>query len=232
MRIPIPRQGLRERLRAALCALLAASVLGAGPAAGGENKLYKWIDEDGNVIYQDQPPPEGAGQVQTFASPADDPAPGGPTPAVDVVLYAIEDCDACDLVRKVLDDRGVPFEEKDAENNVEVQSEIREVAGTLSVPVLVIGDGVLTGYNKQVLGDELDEAGFTASGTAGAARRDRPGQAAGGDRPDQPSGDDPSEVDPSEEDDFFSDFENDSGDGDNLTELEPIPEDERIRVTQ
>ncbi|GMQ90578.1 MAG: hypothetical protein BMS9Abin10_0973 [Gammaproteobacteria bacterium] len=44
--------------------LLAIIVLGATPLAVHAVKLYKWVDEEGRVTYQDKPPPPGTDEVK------------------------------------------------------------------------------------------------------------------------------------------------------------------------
>lgn len=210
-----------------LLSALAACFL-AGVPAMGEDKLYKWVDEDGNVTYQDQPPPDGSGQLETLSDDVGGSEPSAAMPDVDVVLYSIEACDACDLVRKVLEDRGVPFEEKDAEDNVEVQNEIREISGTLSVPVLLIGDDVQTGYNRRRIVTGLEEAGFTGQ-TAGDGQPAQSRQATGEESQQREQAADDNEGLLLEED-IFSDSA--PGDGGDTVEFEEIPEDERIQISQ
>lgn len=232
---------------------MTAMLLAAGPAAG-QDKLYKWVDEDGNVTYQDRPPPGESGQVQTFqqaAAPSGDPSGAGAAfPDVDLTLYSIKVCDTCDLVRKLLDERGLPYTEKDAERDVEVQTELKEVAGVLSVPVLVIGGEAFTGYNKDLILNELDEAGFPTTPGAPAQSEENASnsQPAG----EQPGGMTPEEIEQAardaglggEDNDLFEEDEellpdedifSGTGPGpapDDITQWEEIPEDERISVGQ
>jgi len=134
------------------------ALLTAGPAAG-EDKMYKWVDEDGNVTYQDRPPPEASDQMQTFGGSAET-DPAAALQDVALTLYTKQQCDACDLVRELLNERGLPFTEKNAGTDAEVQAELKELAGVLAVPVLAIGDRVLAGYNRDLILSELVEAGF------------------------------------------------------------------------
>lgn len=143
-----------------LCILASACLLVASSACAQE-KLYKWVDENGNVTYQSQPPPANAGQVETLESIGDTGA-RAPSPDVNVVLYSIKVCDACDLVRNLLTEWRVPFAEKNADGDAKVQAELKKVAGKLSVPALLIGDEVLMGYNKALIENELKEVGFSA----------------------------------------------------------------------
>lgn len=56
--IPAPRH-LRARPLARGGLILLAMLL-AGPAAGGDSTLYKWVDSQGNVHYSDKPRSPGA----------------------------------------------------------------------------------------------------------------------------------------------------------------------------
>lgn len=229
---------LHDRVRTALVSALAACFVAGGSTAVADDKLYKWVDEDGNVTYQDQPPPDGSGQHETFVEDLGGSEPAAAAPDVNVVLYSIETCDACDLVRKILEDQRVAFQEKNAEDDVEVQDEIREVAGTLSVPVLVIGDEVLTGYNKRMVLNELEDAGLTGqasddreSGGAGQATREEREQISPEER--QQAAEDNDGF--GEEGGFLLDediFSDSGSSGDDIRDLEEIPEDERIRISQ
>lgn len=238
-------------MRFLLYAAVSVTLLAAGSVAG-EDKMYKWVDEDGNVTYQDRPPPDESGQVQTFQQPSSQSPEGTAFPDVAVTLYSIEQCDACDLVRKLLNERGMPFTEKDADNDAEIQAELKEAAGKLSVPVLVIGDEALTGYNKELILNELEEAGFpTTPGAAAQARTQPEGGSSGSGQLSREDleGMTPEEIEQAardaalrgEDNDLFDEDEgflpnedifNDDNEpaADDVTQWEEIPEDERIRV--
>jgi glutaredoxin len=224
----------------------------AAPAAMGADTLYKWVDKDGNVTYQGQPPPAQSGQVETMVERTD-PAAANPTPDVPVVLYSIKVCDSCDLVRHMLEQRGIPFQEKNADGDAAVQAEIKKVAGVLSVPVVTIGDQVLTGYNKQLMLKDLADAGFSTDVSA-----PRPTEQASESTQNKPltrddlQGMTPEEIQQKakdaalrgEDNNIFDEdngltlnhdmFPNDTGGDqpDDITKLEEIPKDEQIRVDQ
>lgn len=85
-----------------------------------------------------------------------------------VTLYSTPTCDACDLVRSYLQNRGVPFTEKDVSNNAELQQELLSKSGGLTVPTTFIGDSFVAGYNKANLKSELDNAGYPETMEPGA----------------------------------------------------------------
>jgi len=151
--------------------IFATSVLLLAATAQAQN-LYKWVDQDGNVTYQDTPPPGEDSTATPFAEDAEVAAEAkaneGNLPDIPVTLYSVPTCDACDLVRNLLEKYGVPYEEKDASNDVDVQSDLKELAGQLSVPVLTVGDAVISGYTSSGITSELANAGFTPNRESGS----------------------------------------------------------------
>ena len=130
-------------------------------------KLYKWVDEDGNVTYHDRPPPEAGysferkdfklgGQSATksdwAASKAADESP--------VVLYTAPKCDACDMARAYLAKREIPFTDKNVSGDAEAINELQEKSGALTVPTIIVGSKVMKGYMQSLLEGELDAAGY------------------------------------------------------------------------
>ncbi|MDH3638980.1 MAG: DUF4124 domain-containing protein [Gammaproteobacteria bacterium] len=147
----------REATSLCLATLLAFAV---SPVAWGA-KLYKWVDHDGNVTYQDQPPPEDAQSVSEYRDPeVSGPAAAGAARNSPVTLYVIEKCDACDLVRLFLQKNGIPFSEIDVGNDADAQKELLENVGQLGVPTLLIGKTPLAGYNASSIEAELRKAKY------------------------------------------------------------------------
>lgn len=120
-------------------------------------------DADGNKTYQEKCPP-GTTAVETkdfYTGPkATAPDMESLKENKPVVLYSVETCDACDLVRNYLNTRGTPFNEKPVGDNAELQEELIDITGELSVPVVTIGQETVEGYNKAQIKDKLDQAGY------------------------------------------------------------------------
>lgn len=105
-------------------ALLVAAVGGLAvmPASAAQ---YKWVDQDGRVVYSDQPPPRGAEVLKrprgafssTMAAQPTDPMLDFPLELRNAVtshpvsLYVSRDCGPCEQARQMLRQRGVPFKE-------------------------------------------------------------------------------------------------------------------------
>jgi glutaredoxin len=75
---------------------------------------------------------------------------------LNVVLYTIPDCDTCENVAIYLKSRDIPYSEKDVSKGFEIQQELTKLSGKLSVPVTVIGEEVVSGYNREQIGKILD----------------------------------------------------------------------------
>lgn len=134
-------------------------------------KLYKWVDERGNVTYLDRPPPEGEGgrveekTLRVKPGSSGDPTVGMLAARSPVVLYVTAGCSPCDTARSHLQKRGVPFREIDvSEKNPEAQEEMRKKVGQLSVPTITVGGRVMRGYMDSLLDGELDQAGYPKTG--------------------------------------------------------------------
>ena len=62
--------------------------------------------------------------------------------------------------RSLLSNRGIPFAERNAEANPTDAEALRKLVGELRVPVLVIGENTLKGYEESTWQSALDTAGY------------------------------------------------------------------------
>ncbi|HWR88542.1 MAG TPA: glutaredoxin family protein [Acidiferrobacterales bacterium] len=140
------------------------TMLAVAPAYAA--KLYKWVDERGNISYQDRPPPEGVGKVEEKnlrdgGGDSGSPAAAEAAAKSPVMLYMVPKCSSCDAARVYLKKRGVPFTEVNvSEKNPQAQQEMRKKIGELSVPTITVGSKVMQGYVESLLAGELDQAGY------------------------------------------------------------------------
>ncbi len=150
-----------------LVSLAIALSMGLISVAANSASLYKWIDANGNVTYQDTPPPDNVEFEETNISEPVPPSTDGSQLLMEeaalanpVSLYTVPACDSCDLVRLFLERNSVPFAEKNVRNNVPVQDELETKSGSLEVPTLIVGDKVIEGYSRSSIKAVLVEAGF------------------------------------------------------------------------
>ncbi|MEM7193553.1 MAG: glutaredoxin family protein [Pseudomonadota bacterium] len=135
--------------------------------------LYKWVDEEGNVTYQDTPPPGNVefeaqeytvpGEAETEVAPDNALAMEDAARENPVSLYTVPACDVCDLVRLFLENRRIPFVEKNVQSSIPLQQELQVKTGDLSVPTLIVGESSIDGYSKTAITSLLESKGFPLS---------------------------------------------------------------------
>ena len=156
-----------KKVRAALLVpLLMVPVLAAAEG------VYRWVDKAGQVHYSDLPPPPDAQKVEERmmrGSRIDmDKLPFATRKAAEafpVTLYTAEKCPGCDLGRKYLGERGIPF----AETRITTKEQAEEAAKLLgdkdvTVPVLLVGGKPYKGWLESEWAAGLDAAGYPAKG--------------------------------------------------------------------
>lgn len=152
-------------------ALAACAVAGAALA---QTSVYKWVDKDGKVQYSSEPPPADAANVTQKrmggGGPDDSQLPYGLQQAMKrnpLTLYVAKDCDLCNDARAYLTKRGIPYTERNIETNPADAAKVREVMGSITVPLLMVGDKPVKGYNDEIWQSTLDSAGYPRSGLPG-----------------------------------------------------------------
>jgi len=142
--------------------------LAAGMAQAGE--MFRWVDADGKVHYTDQPPPAsaknveekklGSSTIETSQLPYASQQAAKKYP---VTLY-ISDCgEACNSAREHLNQRGIPFAEKNPQTTPADYKALKKLVGEAYVPVLVVGSSTSKGYEKGAWDAALDMAGYPQS---------------------------------------------------------------------
>jgi len=152
-------------------AAMLAAVFTLCAASTQAQQLYRWTDEKGVVHITDTPPPPSAKGVQkqkpAAVGTASSQLPYELSQAMKdfpVTLYTAPNCnEPCARARTALNNRGVPFKEvqvSDAESN----KELRRVAGSTEVPVLLVGGSMQKGYEQGAFDALLDSARYPRAG--------------------------------------------------------------------
>jgi len=68
-----------------------------------------------------------------------------------VTVYSIPTCKYCKSVKKLLDELKVKYKDVDVSEDAEAQREMIEMSGQVGVPVVVVGDEVVIGYDRRRL---------------------------------------------------------------------------------
>ncbi|GHA09972.1 hypothetical protein GCM10008090_19420 [Arenicella chitinivorans] len=129
--------------------------------SAGAQKLYKWVDAQGNISYQDQPPPESGKLLEekTVAQGKSNAATAtGNQPTIKV--YTVDSCAPCAQVVLNLMKMGVPHVELPLNDDREAQSLILEKTSSLIAPTILIGDQVLQAPSEADLKQSVIDAGY------------------------------------------------------------------------
>ncbi len=135
------------------------------------SQVYKWTDAQGTVHYTDTPPPaQRASQLKPQAAPAA--GQGNALPyelmravkASPVTLYTTTQsaCPGCEQGRLLLRARGIPFTEKTVDSD-EDKEQLRRLAGTLELPLLVVGGRKVAGFQDAAWQEALTSAAYPRS---------------------------------------------------------------------
>ncbi|MBU1265651.1 MAG: glutaredoxin family protein [Thiobacillus sp.] len=151
---------------ATVCVALASAPLAAA-------QLYQWKDAQGRTVYSDQPPPTSVRNAQqksfkgNLIEVGESYAVKTAREKNPVTLYASACGAPCDQARQLLSERGVPFSNKDPQASPESQAELKKLTGRLSVPVLVVGNDKIDGFETGQWQAMLDRAGYPKSAPPG-----------------------------------------------------------------
>ena len=145
-------------------------VLGAALALGatGVHAQFKVIGADGKVTYTDREPAQPEGKVTALGAkaPVQAAEPDLPfdlrqvTAKYPVTLYTTTGaCEPCVQARQFLKQRGVPFSERQAASNEDIEA-LEKISGGREAPTLTVGTQVLRGFGSDSWGQYLDAAGY------------------------------------------------------------------------
>ncbi len=73
-----------------------------------------------------------------------------------VIVYSTPTCHFCHMAKDFFAEKGVAFEDFDVAQNLEKRKEMVEKSGQMGVPVIVIKDQVVVGFNKPKIMELLD----------------------------------------------------------------------------
>jgi glutaredoxin len=147
---------------------LAAALLAASALSQAQQTIYRWVDKDGKVVFSDTPPPKevttstqkrvGGGYSENSQLPYATQIAMQKNP---VTLYTAGNCGAfCDQGRALLAKRGIPFSERDASSDPAAAEAVEKAIGSFVVPVLVVGEAKLKGFDESSWQSTLDGAGY------------------------------------------------------------------------
>jgi len=73
-----------------------------------------------------------------------------------VTVYSTQSCHFCHMAKDFFKEKGVEFEDFDVGADQAKRKEMLEKSGQMGVPVIVIGNQVIIGFNKSKISELLD----------------------------------------------------------------------------
>ena len=73
-----------------------------------------------------------------------------------VTIYSTPTCHYCDLAKKFFTEHGVSFENKDVTSDPVAREEMVAKSNQMGVPVIMLGDTMVVGFNKGALQQWVD----------------------------------------------------------------------------
>ena len=157
-------------VRRTLAAMLGMLGLALALHAAAQSNVYRWTDKDGKVHFSDTPPPDDAANV-THKRMGDSGMDASALPYETQVamrrnpvsIYVADNCPPCDSARALLSRRGIPHTERSAQGNREEAEAVKKLTGATEVPVLVVGERSVKGWDESAWNAALDSAGYPKS---------------------------------------------------------------------
>ena len=137
--------------------------------------VLECVDEAGNSTFQDHcPPGTKPASTRDIKTGAQDTAKGtsAKKPAAEegtgnaaITFYTTStECDACLVIKGVLDAYGASYTTKDISTDLATRQELKDKSGgtgtSVSVPTVIMNDQVIAGYSKDALIKALETAGY------------------------------------------------------------------------
>ncbi len=132
-------------------------------------QLYQWKDVQGHVFYSDQqPPPSVKNATQknfkgSFIEGGESYALKRAREKSPVILYTSTCGAPCDIAKRHLDQRGIPYASKNPEGGAD-RAALEKLTGRTNVPVLLVGTTKIEGYEVGRWDAALDQAGYPKAG--------------------------------------------------------------------
>ncbi len=76
---------------------------------------------------------------------------------MDIKVFSTPTCPYCSRVKEYLTSKGADYEDIDLSSNQEAVGEMVRLSGQMGVPVVVIGEEVVVGFDKERLDELIDK---------------------------------------------------------------------------
>lgn len=73
----------------------------------------------------------------------------------DVVIYSTPTCHFCHAAKEFFTENDIKFTDHDVQDDMEARQEMIEKSGQMGVPVIMIGDEIVVGFDENALREKL-----------------------------------------------------------------------------
>jgi glutaredoxin len=145
---------------AAGAALFMICNLFVSPLLAGE--LYKWVDREGNVTYQSEPPPADAWSVEKskINTVVEQEEEAEAPVTVPLVFYVKPDCPLCDQAKAYFAEKNIAATEVDISANADEAEKMLKQVGHNDVPTVIVGNKAITGFQEKTMNTILVNSGY------------------------------------------------------------------------
>ena len=129
-------------------------------------KLYKWVDANGRVSYQDKPPPKNAKILDEKTIDKKKPQANSdtsykpPLRTNTIDVYVTHSCVSCDQIVDKLAELNIAHEARNIEDYRDIQSILIRQTNSLTVPAIFIDDKLVAGVKINTLEATLQDHGY------------------------------------------------------------------------
>lgn len=72
-----------------------------------------------------------------------------------VKIYSTPTCVYCNMAKQFFKEKGIKYEEYDVAADLKKRKEMVDISGQMGVPVIVVDEDVMVGFDKQTLSTSL-----------------------------------------------------------------------------
>lgn len=72
-----------------------------------------------------------------------------------ITIYSTPTCHFCQLAKEFLTEKNIPYTNYDVSQDAAKRQEMIQMTGQLGVPVIVINDSIMVGFDREKLAEKL-----------------------------------------------------------------------------
>lgn len=77
---------------------------------------------------------------------------------INIKIYTTPTCGFCKMAKEYLKSKNLAYEEYDVSTDAAKRQEMIEITGQIGVPVIIIGQGLILGFDKKAIDEALAAA--------------------------------------------------------------------------